>query len=152
MALSLSSSAFEDGGEIPDEYGYEERNVNPPLEIEGVPPTAESLALIVDDPDAVEPAGKVWDHWVVWNVDPDHQQIPEGWDAQDAGAVEGQNDYGETGFGGPNPPDGEHTYRFELYALEDTFDLSEETNADTLRNTIDDAVLAEATLEGTYAP
>ncbi|QLD88083.1 YbhB/YbcL family Raf kinase inhibitor-like protein [Natronomonas salina] len=150
MALSLSSSAFEDGGPIPDEYGYEERNVNPPLEIEGVPPTAESLALIVDDPDAVDPAGKVWDHWVVWNVDTDHQQIPEDWDADDA--VEGRNDYGEQGYGGPNPPDGEHTYRFELYALDRTLDVDEETNAETLRDTMDDFVLAEATLEGTYAP
>ena len=150
MALSLSSSAFEAGGPIPDEYGYEERNVNPPLEIEGVPPTAESLALIVDDPDAVEPAGKVWDHWVVWNIDTDTQQIPEDWDAGDA--VEGRNDYGERGYGGPNPPDGEHTYRFELYALDRTLDVDEETNADTLRDTMDDFVLAEASLEGTYAP
>ena len=150
MALSLSSSAFEDGGSIPEEYGYEERNVNPPLEIEGVPPTAESLALIVDDPDAVDPAGKVWDHWVVWNVDPDDQQVPEDWDVDDA--VEGRNDYGEREYGGPNPPDGEHTYRFELYALDRQLDIDEETNADTLRDTMDDFVLAEATLEGTYAP
>ena len=150
MALSLSSSAFEDGGPIPEEYGYEERNVNPPLEVEGVPPTAESLALVVDDPDAVEPAGKVWDHWVVWNVDPDVGQIPEDWDADDA--VEGTNDYGERGYGGPNPPDGEHTYRFELYAVDRTLDVSEETDAETLRSTIDGSVLAEATLRGTYAP
>jgi Raf kinase inhibitor-like YbhB/YbcL family protein len=149
VSLSLSSSAFEDGGPIPEEYGYEERNVNPPLEIEGIPPPTESLALIVDDPDAVEPAGKVWDHWVAWNVDPDNHQIPEDWDAEDA--VEGRNDYGERGYGGPNPPDGEHTYRFELYALDRTLDIDEETNAETLRDTIDDSVLAESTLRGTYA-
>ena len=150
MALSLTSSAFDDGEPVPEEYGYTERNVNPPLEIQGVPPTAQSLVLIVDDPDAVEPAGKVWDHWVVWNVDPDVQQIPEDWDAE--GAVEGPNDYGERGYGGPNPPDREHTYRFELYALDRTLDVSPETNAETLRQTIDDSVLEEATLRGTYAP
>lgn len=150
MALALTSPDFDDGGPIPEEYGYAARNVNPPLRIAGVPPTAQSLALIVDDPDAVEPAGKVWDHWVVWNVDPGLTEIPAEWDAADA--VEGQNDYGERGYGGPNPPDGEHTYRFELYALDRTLDLPADTDADGLRRAVDDAILEETTLRGTFAP
>ena len=67
------------------------------------------MALVVDDPDAVEPAGKVWDHWVVRNVDPGTTEIPEDWRPGTAGPREGRNDYGERGYCGPNPPDREHT-------------------------------------------
>lgn len=148
--LDLSSSAFADGAPIPDQYGYTERDVNPPLEIEDVPIETESLALVMDDPDAVEPAGKIWDHWVVWNIDPEMTSIPEGWDA--AGAVEGQNDFGGLGYGGPNPPDREHTYRFTVYALDTTLELDSTATKTDLENAIEGHVLAEATLEGTYAP
>jgi hypothetical protein len=113
-----------------------------------VPAGTESLALIMDDPDAVDPAGKVWDHWVIWNIDPDQEQLPEDWSAP----AEGQNDYGERGYGGPNPPDREHTYRFECYALDATLDLSTRTDADALRDAMAGHVLGSATLEGTYAP
>lgn len=149
--LSITSHAFDDGAPIPEEYGYDERDVNPPLRVDGVPDDAASLALIVDDPDAVEPAGKVWDHWVVWNVDPAVDEIPEDWDPSDAGASEGTNDYGETGYGGPNPPDREHTYRFRLFALDATLDLSN-ADADALEDAMEGHVLAEARLEGTYTP
>ncbi|MFB6147153.1 MAG: YbhB/YbcL family Raf kinase inhibitor-like protein [Halobacteriaceae archaeon] len=148
--LQLTSPTFDDGAPIPDQYGYTARNVNPPLHVAGVPAAAASLALVVDDPDAVEPAGQVWDHWVVWNVDPDTTTVPEDWDA--AGAVEGQNDYGEVGYGGPNPPDREHTYRFVLYALDVTLDLDRGATKDDLEDAIDGHVLADATLTGTYAP
>lgn len=107
--LELSSPMFADEAPILDRYGYTERVVNPPLEIDGVPDETESLAPVIDDPDAVEPAGKIWDHGVVRNIDPDTTSIPEAWDA--AGAVEGRNDFGGLGYGGPNPPDREHTYR-----------------------------------------
>ncbi|QFU84033.1 YbhB/YbcL family Raf kinase inhibitor-like protein [Natronorubrum aibiense] len=146
--LTLTSTAFDDGERIPDRYGYTETNVNPPLEVDGVPDEAESLALIVDDPDAVDPAGKVWDHWVVWNIPPDRQTIPENWHPDDAD--EGANDYGSPGYGGPNPPDREHTYEFTLYALETTLDLEAETDADALRSAIEGHVLAETQLTGTY--
>ncbi|WP_136717897.1 YbhB/YbcL family Raf kinase inhibitor-like protein [Halorientalis salina] len=150
--LQLSSPAFEDGEPIPEQYGYTEANVNPPLSITGVPDEAESLVLIVDDPDAEEPAGKIWDHWLVWNVDPDTEEIPEDWSADAEGAVEGQNDYGEHGYGGPNPPDREHTYRFMGYALDTTLDLSSAADKDALHDAMTGHVLADATLEGTYAP
>ncbi len=150
MALSLTSSAFDDGDPIPEKYGYQAQNVNPPLEIEGVPPSAQSLVLIMDDPDAVEPAGKIWDHWVVWNISPSMRQLPEDWEPDTP--VEGPNDYGEQGYGGPNPPDREHTYRFQLYALDRSLDIARETTADTLRDTIEDDILGETTLHGTYAP
>lgn len=75
--LELSSPAFTDGDPLPRRYGYTADNANPPLEIRGVPDGTGALVLVVDDPDAVEPAGKIWNHWLVWNVDPDTQTIPE---------------------------------------------------------------------------
>lgn len=146
--LTLTSPAFEDGERIPERYGYGAENVNPPLEIGNVPDGAESLALIVDDPDAVEPAGKVWDHWIVWNVPPETTSIPE--DRTPRDATEGTNDYGTVGYGGPNPPDREHRYRFELYALDTRLDLPSETDADALTSAMDRHVLDRARLEGTY--
>ncbi|WP_049888932.1 YbhB/YbcL family Raf kinase inhibitor-like protein [Natronococcus occultus] len=148
--LTLTSPAFDSGARIPDRYGYDEDNVNPPLEIDGVPEDAETLALIVDDPDAVEPAGTIWDHWVVWNVPAETGTIPEDWSDDDA--TEGTNDFGEVGYGGPSPPDREHTYRFAVFALETSFDLGSGTDADGLREAMEGYVLADATLEGTYAP
>ncbi|MFC7077969.1 YbhB/YbcL family Raf kinase inhibitor-like protein [Haloarcula halophila] len=148
--LSLTSPAFEDGERIPREHGYTEANTNPPLDIDGVPGDALSLALVVDDPDAEEPAGKVWDHWVVWNVAPDTEHIPEGWSAEDVS--EGQNDYGETGWGGPNPPEREHTYRFLLYALDTKLGLSPNATKDDLYDAAGGHVLDKAKLHGTYAP
>jgi len=150
--LHLSSPAFEDGERIPEEYGYTERNVNPPLTVEGVPAAAESLALVVDDPDAREPAGTVWDHWLAWNLPPDTAAIPEDWSADAAGATEGQNDYGEHGYGGPNPPDREHAYQFRLYALDTTIGLSASAKKSDLQDAMTGHVVADATLEGTYAP
>jgi Raf kinase inhibitor-like YbhB/YbcL family protein len=150
MTLQLQSPAFEDGTRIPTQYGYTEANVNPPLEIGGVPDEAESLALVVDDPDAMEPAGKIWDHWVVWNIDPDRERIPEDWDPDDA--TEGRTDYGETSYGGPNPPDREHTYRFRLIALDITLALEPGATKDELESALRSHVIEDSVLEGTYPP
>jgi Raf kinase inhibitor-like YbhB/YbcL family protein len=147
--FTLTSPEFRDGDPIPREYGYEERNVNPPLRIENVPEDAESLALIVDDPDAEEPAGKVWDHWLVWNVDPGIGRIPEAWEPD---ALEGRNDFEEAGYGGPNPPDGEHTYEFTIYALDAELELPSSATKEDLIETMAGHVLAQSQLTGTYAP
>jgi hypothetical protein len=152
MGLSLSSPAFDDGRPIPPEHGYTNENVNPPLRVDGVPEGTASLALVVDDPDAVDPAGEVWDHWVLWNVDPDRREIPEDWAPGPEEAVEGRNDYGGTGYDGPNPPDGEHTYEFHLYALDSRLDLPPGATKADLESAIEGHVLDEATLAGTYAP
>ncbi|AZH24438.1 YbhB/YbcL family Raf kinase inhibitor-like protein [Haloplanus aerogenes] len=150
--MELSSPAFRDGDPIPEEYGYTEGNVNPLLEISDVPSEAESLVLVVDDPDAVEPAGKIWIHWLVWNVDPTRKRIPEDWSTDTSSAVEGENDYGEVGYGGPNPPDREHTYRFRLFALDDTLNVREGGSLDDLERAMEGHVVDEALYEGTYAP
>jgi len=150
--LTLTSPAFDDGGRIPEQYGRDGADVNPPLSIEGVPADAASLALVVDDPDARDPAGKVWVHWLVWNIDPEHEGIPERWDAAAGDAAEGTNDFGEVGYGGPSPPDGEHTYRFKLYALDEELGVTQGATKGELGAAMDGSVLARTQVTGTFAP
>jgi len=148
--MKLISSEFDNGQMMPEKYGYTEENVNPPLSFADVPEEAESLVLIMDDPDALEPAGKVWDHWVVWAIDPDLGEIPEDWDL--GRAKGGKTDYGETEYGGPNPPDGVHTYQFRLYALAKELEFSEPPTKAELEEAMEGHVLARAKLEGNFAP
>jgi len=148
--MKLISSEFDNGQMMPEKYGYTKENVNPPLSFVDVPEEAKSLVLIMDDPDAMEPAGKVWDHWVVWAIDPDLGEIPEDWDL--GSAKGGKTDYGETEYGGPNPPDGVHTYQFRLYALDKELEFSEPPTKAELEEAMEGHVLARAKLEGNYAP
>ncbi|MDY6770744.1 MAG: YbhB/YbcL family Raf kinase inhibitor-like protein [Candidatus Nanohaloarchaea archaeon] len=148
--MELTSPAFDDGERIPRKYGYTEQNINPPLAISGVPDDAAALVLLVDDPDAREPAGKIWDHWVLYNIPIGTTRIDEG--SFPEGAEQGQNDYGELGYGGPNPPDSEHTYRFRLYAVDQELGLGPGATKDEVKKAMDGHVVAEAGLDGTYAP
>lgn len=148
--VELTSPAFDDGGPIPARYARDSQNVNPPLLIAGVPDGAESLALVVDDPDALDPAGKVWVHWVVWNISPTRTEIPEDWEPTDA--VEGTNDFDTTGYGGPDPPDETHIYRFKLYALETVLEVSAGATKPELGRAMKGAVVAQTQLEGEYSP
>ena len=118
--LALRSAAFENGSVIPRRYGYKNGNHSPPLEISQIPAGTASLALIMDDPDAMGAVGKVWVHWVVWNIDPATTRIGE--DSVPSGCLQGMTDFGNTGYGGPAPPDREHTYVFKLYALDSMLD------------------------------
>ena len=149
--LELTSSSFEDGGEIPRKFGYKNGNASPPLTISGIPEGTESLALIMDDPDAVKAVGRVWIHWVMWNIHPTITEITES--TPPSGAREGMTSFGEQGYGGPAPPDKRHTYVFKLYALDSSID-SHITNADSqaLEVLMKDYILEQATLTGTYAP
>lgn len=148
--LTLSSPDFDDGERMPDFTGYVNDNENPELTISGVPDDAESLVLVFDDPEAQPVAGHTWDHWFVWNIDPDVGTIPRGWDA--AGAVEGYNDYVEQGYGGPSPPEGAHDYRFKLLALDSELDMPEETRKTRLGSAIamEAEVLAATQIVGEY--
>ena len=145
--LALTSTAFDDGEPIPDRFGKSFENVNPPLEVSGVPDDAASLALVVDDPDA--PSG-VFDHRLVWNIPPDTTEIPAGWEPPN-GVVEGTNDFGNVDYDGPRPPS-KHTYRFKLYALESTLDLERGADKTALEDAMDGHVLAQTQLTGTFAP
>jgi len=148
--LSLSSPAFDDGERIPDEFGRRGENVNPALEIDGVPEDAKSLLLVVDDPDAVEPTGKIWVHWLVWKIPPQTEMIPRALDPSEA--VEGENDSGEVGYGGPNPPKDPHMYRFKLYALDTELRLPRGASAEDVSDAMSGHVIAQTQLTGTFAP
>ena len=161
-ALELTSPAFSDGGEIPRECGYKNGNQEPPLRI-GVVGGKElgstgvgSLALIMDDPDAMEAVGKVWVHWVAWNIDPTNTELENL-------TIVGMTDFGEVGYGGPAPPDKRHTYVFTLYALDSelpevldntstTADLFEAMAGNAWDTPASDHVIERTRLKGTYAP
>lgn len=150
-ALRLSSPAFEDGAEIPRRHGYKGGNAPPPLEFFGVPDGCRSLALVVDDPDALKPAGRVWVHWIVWNMPPDAGRVG-GAASLPGGAAEGLTDFGSTGYGGPAPPDGRHTYVFTLYALDAQLGLAAGSDRAALEAALEGHVIERAVLTGTYAP
>ena len=146
--MKLSSPAFQDGEEIPVKHGYTKENTNPPLKFEEVPEEAETLVLIMDDPDAMEPAGKIWDHWTVWNIPAEKTEVEEG----ESPGKEGMTDFRQRGYGGPNPPDGEHTYRFRLYALNTELELSNDARKEDVQEAMEGNVLEEAELEGRFKP
>lgn len=143
--MRLSSPAFSDGGKIPMRYTADGRNTSPPLQISGVPATAKSLVLIVDDPDA--PTG-TWTHWLIWNLKPDLKEITEG--EVPPGAVQGTNDFRKSRYGGPSPPSGVHRYFFKLYALDGPLTLPTTANRKALDSALGAHVLAEAKWMGHY--
>lgn len=147
--MRLASAAFQDGQEIPRHHGYKNGNQRPPLSISGVPEGARSLAIVMDDPDAVAAVGKQWVHWTAWNIGPGTAEI-----AADlpGGAVEGKTDFGEVGYGGPAPPDREHVYVFSLYALDAELGLEPGATRDRLESSMRGHVVARAELRGRYAP
>ncbi len=148
--MKIESSAFQSGGEIPRKYGYKKDNVNPALIINDVPADAKSLVLVMDDPDAMGAVGKVWVHWVLWNIDPSTGEINE--NSVPSNSIQGKTDFGEIAYGGPAPPDKEHTYLFKLYALDDKLSLDEGSTKSQLEEAMKNHVIAETKLKGRYAP
>ena len=152
--LVLKSDAFLDGGEIPTKYTCEGEDVSPGLTWDRLPEGTASLVLIVDDPDAPDPAAPrmVWAHWILYNLPPGAGGLAEGVTSHrlPAGCGEGVNSWGRTGYGGPCPPIGRHRYFFKLYALDRVLpDLNRPTKP-LLEKAIHGHVLAEAALVGTY--
>ena len=145
--LKLTSSAFSHGSEIPRKYGYKNGNREPPLTMNGVPEGTKSLALIMDDPDAMGAVGKVWVHWVMWNIDPANTEL-----FVENLTTEGMTDFGEVGYGGPAPPDKRHTYVFKLYALDSELDLPDKSTKADVEKAMEGHIVDQATLTGTYAP
>ena len=146
----MESSAFTSGSEIPKKYGYKFDNVSPPLKIGSVPSDSKSLALIMDDPDAMGAVGKVWVHWVMWNIEPAITEISEG--SSPSGSIEGKTDFGEIGYGGPAPPDKRHTYVFKLYALKTKIDLPKGSTKSELEQAMSSQIISQTSLKGTFAP
>ena len=148
--LSIESSAFSSGGEIPKKYGYKNDNISPPIKISGIPSNTKSLAIIMDDPDAMKAVGRIWVHWVIWNIDPTTTEISEG--VSPSGSIEGKTDFGEIGYGGPAPPDKRHTYLFKLFALKTKLNLKKGSTKAQLAEGMNGQILEQATLKGTFAP
>jgi Raf kinase inhibitor-like YbhB/YbcL family protein len=145
--MNLTSSAFSDGERIPEEYTCEGKDVSPPLSWDGVADGTSELALTCEDPDA--PRG-TFVHWVMWGIDPTLGELQAG--TIPPGARLGRNDFGRAAYGGPCPPPGHgtHHYHFTLYALSAPADLNEGSSLSELRGAIENDVLAEASLMGTY--
>jgi len=148
--LTLESEAFETGGIIPKKYGFKHGNTSPPLKITGVPENTISLALIMDDPDAMGAVGKIWVHWVLWNIDPKTTTFQE--NLIPSNSIEGETDFGEIGYGGPAPPDKEHTYIFKLYALDKKLDSVKGSTKKQIEEDMKNHIITETKLEGRYSP
>ena len=154
MALMLSSSAFSSGAEVPKKFTCDGANLSPPLSWSGAPPGTVSFALIADDPDA---PGGTWLHWVLFNVPGTAAALPEalagsGELRQLGAALQGRNDFGKLGYGGPCPPPGRaHRYFFRLYALDSSLPLKAGAARREVEAAMRGHVLGEATLMGTYA-
>ena len=144
MPMKLSSSAFASGANIPDRYTKSGADDQPELIITGVPEDARELAVICHDPDA--PVARGFTHWTLYGIPPDTTEIPE----NGASFRAGPNDYGETGYGGPQPPPGHgaHTYYFWVYALDTT--VEGEPDRETFLHRYGGHILEQARLVGLY--
>ncbi len=152
--FSLTSVAFTKGGGIPAKYTCDGDDISPPLSWDGVPENAQSLALIMDDPDAPDPdAPRVtWVHWVLYNIPTSVAVLSEGVTVAQLpqGASQGQNDWKRTGYGGPCPPIGRHRYFHKLYALDVTLPEMQRPTKAELEAAMEGHIVARAELVGTY--
>ena len=138
--FSITCSDFNEGEEIPKKFGYKFENEEPNISFNRPPSSTTTLALIMDDPDAMGAVGKVWVHWLQYH------------NLSVASPIEGKTDFGEIGYGGPAPPDKRHTYIFKAYALDTELDLKEGYSKQELEDAMLGHILAEAKLTGTFAP
>ena len=147
MAIEVSSPAFSPGDSIPKKHTSEGPDVSPALTWTGLPEGTKEVALICEDPDAPRP--EPWVHWVVYKIPATQTGFPEG---SVQGTLEGENDFGRTGYGGPMPPKGHgvHHYHFKIYALDAELEVDAGLTKDQLLETMRGHVIAEGELIGTY--
>ncbi|MEX0599485.1 MAG: YbhB/YbcL family Raf kinase inhibitor-like protein [Rhodothermales bacterium] len=150
--FTVRTGAFDSGTALPDKYTCEGENVSPPFTLDHVPDAAKTLAIIVDDPDAPR---KTFVHWVLFNVPASATDLPENLDIEadlpPGDALEGVNDFGDMGYGGPCPPPGaDHHYQFRFYALDTPLDVAQGATKKQVTQAMDGHVLAEAEVVGTY--
>ncbi len=149
--MQIKSLAFENNSLIPSLYTCEGKNINPPLQFLDIPDGTQSLALIVDDPDAAtdpQGPGKTFDHWFIWNIPPTVNEIPEGTVPPEA--IQGLNGAGSEGYIGACPPNGTHRYFFKLFALNKKLDVSPNISKQQLENEIKNNMIDKAELIGLY--
>jgi len=151
MTISVSSSAFQEGGMIPPKYTCDGNDLSVPLKWTAVPEGTKSIAVISDDPDA--PVG-TWVHWVMWNIPPAVRELAEGMPTKPQlpdGSRQGISDFGRPGYGGPCPPSGTHRYYFKVYALDVTLDLPGTARKADMVKAMKGHILAEGQLMGKYS-
>ena len=150
--MKITSSAFAHNGAIPPKHTCEGSDVSPPLAWTGVPPDAKSLVLIVDDPDAPDPAAPkmTWVHWVLYNIPASASALAEAVKSLPQGTLEGLNDWKRTGYGGPCPPIGRHRYFHKLYALDVTLPDLQKPDKAKLEGAMKGHVVGQTELIGTY--
>jgi len=144
--MQITSPAFQDGEHIPEQYSRAGEDKNPPLQISGVPANARSLVLMMEDPDATR---GLFTHWIVFNLDPRLTRIEEG--RIPMRAEQGMNGWGRTGYGGPQPPSGDHRYFFRLQALDSRLELPAGSARDQIERATRGHVIETAVLMGRYA-
>ena len=155
--FSISCKDFKEGEEIPKNCGYKHGNKQPQIQLRLNPENdATAFALIMDDPDAMDAVGKVWVHWLAYRTTWTPYPIDfvlRGTAKKNMPMIEGKNDFGEIGYGGPAPPDKRHTYVFKAYALEEGHEEPKEGySKQELEDLMDGSIIAEVELTGTYAP
>ncbi len=152
--IFLSSPAFAANGSIPSKYTCEGGDISPPLEWSGAPSDTKSFALIMDDPDAPDPAKpqRVYVHWVVYNIPASTTKLPENAakSGLPSGALQGTNDWGKQTYGGPCPPIGRHRYFFKLYALDTELEGLHNPTKAQLEKAMEEHLVGDAELIGTY--
>jgi len=146
------SSAFKDGGTIPDEYTCEGEDISPPLSWQGLPADTKSIALIMDDPDA---SGRAFVHWVIYNIPGSTQKLAKGIPKREKladGSLQGMTDFGGAGYGGPCPPQGKpHRYILKIYAIDKLLDLPYRGSKEDVETAMKGHILAKGELIGKYA-
>lgn len=151
MALSVSSSAFQEAGSIPVKYTCDGQDMSPPLAWGEPPQKTKAFALIVDDPDA---PGGAFTHWVLFNLPAASRGLPEAMPAQkqlETGALQGKNDFGRIGYGGPCPPRGPaHRYRFTIYVLDSPLNLLAGASRKQVLDAMKGHILVQGQLTGSY--
>jgi hypothetical protein len=150
MSLELTSNAFSEGKTIPKKYSCDGEDLSPPLSWSGAPNGTERFALIADDPDA---PGMTFVHWVIYNIPGSATSLSEGIESKDDfpdGTMQGANNFRKIGYGGPCPPGGTHRYYFKLYALNAELSLKPGATKDELLAAMENHIIEETQLMGTY--
>lgn len=142
--IKITSPSFSNNESLPVKFSCDGININPELAIKDIPEQTKSLALILEDPDAVR---GVWTHWLLWNIDSRKNDIKE----RESPGIVGVNDYGNNKYDGPCPPSGIHRYFFKIYALDKTLGLPAKSGSKELYKAIEGHVIDQGELMATYS-
>jgi len=150
MTIKITSPVFHEGEHIPKRFSCNDVNVSPPLDFVDIPEATESIALILEDPDA---PGGLFTHWIIFNLPADTENLPEhvkGRELMDDGSKHGLNSFGLVGYGGPCPPRGTHRYFFKIYALDEKLDLPPLIRRDEILEAMEGHILDKGELMGVF--